>query len=118
MSSADSLEAAPCLFGRSDLVHASTAELLLGLGRFVAEHAAVRHFDAAQLVMWLRAIDRSLMLQVGARESQRRTVLVIPIEQLSRPKHIRNVSIVMASTVFFAAVVFKPPRKHFRTDAT
>ncbi|CAD5215242.1 unnamed protein product [Bursaphelenchus okinawaensis] len=48
---------------KSDIVHSSTAELLLGLGKFVAGKCRVQQFEPAQLVMWLRSIDRSLMLQ-------------------------------------------------------
>ncbi|CAD5221198.1 unnamed protein product [Bursaphelenchus xylophilus] len=48
---------------KNDIIHSSTAELLLGLGKFVAKKCRVSQFEPAQLVMWLRSIDRSLMLQ-------------------------------------------------------
>ncbi|KAI6235793.1 hypothetical protein M3Y95_00089000 [Aphelenchoides besseyi] len=50
-------------FNRNDIVSSSTAELLRGLGRFVSENCKVPQFEPAQLVMWLRSIDRSLMMQ-------------------------------------------------------
>lgn len=51
-------------FDKSNVIFSSTPDLLLGLGRYVAENCSVIQFEPAQLVMWLRSIDRTLMLQV------------------------------------------------------
>ncbi|KAF8356778.1 cdka-1 [Pristionchus pacificus] len=48
---------------RRTVMHASTTDLLRGLGRFVAKRAKIDNVDAAHVVMWMRAVDRSLLLQ-------------------------------------------------------
>ncbi|GMS89941.1 hypothetical protein PENTCL1PPCAC_12116, partial [Pristionchus entomophagus] len=48
---------------RRTVMHASTTDLLRGLGRFVAKKAKIDNVDAAHVVMWMRAVDRSLLLQ-------------------------------------------------------
>ncbi|KAH7722586.1 CDKA-1 protein [Aphelenchoides avenae] len=48
---------------KKTVVQASTSELLRGLGQFIALNCRLRHFEPAQLVMWLRTVDRALMLQ-------------------------------------------------------
>lgn len=52
------------VFGRNEMVSSSTADLLRGLGRFVSQNTNVSNFEPAQLVMWLRSIDRALLIQV------------------------------------------------------
>lgn len=49
---------------RKTVIQASTSELLRGLGHFIAHKCCIRHFEAADFVMWIRTVDRSLMLQV------------------------------------------------------
>ena len=49
---------------RKTVIQASTSELLRGLGHFIAHKCCMRHFEAADFVMWMRTVDRSLMLQV------------------------------------------------------
>ncbi|GMT20149.1 hypothetical protein PFISCL1PPCAC_11446, partial [Pristionchus fissidentatus] len=48
---------------RRTVMHASTTDLLRGLGRFVVKKAKIDNIDAAHVVMWMRAVDRSLLLQ-------------------------------------------------------
>jgi hypothetical protein len=52
------------VFGRNEIISSSTADLLRGLGRFVSQNTRVSNFEPAQLVMWLRSIDRALLIQV------------------------------------------------------
>lgn len=50
--------------GRRAVVQASTSELLRGLGHFIQlKCPLIRHFESSHVVMWLRTVDRSLMLQ-------------------------------------------------------
>ncbi|KAI6176592.1 Cyclin-dependent kinase 5 activator protein [Aphelenchoides bicaudatus] len=51
------------VFGRNVIISSSTADLLRGLGRFVSQHTRISNFEPAQLVMWLRSIDRALLIQ-------------------------------------------------------
>ncbi|KAL4001931.1 Cyclin-dependent kinase 5 activator family protein [Acanthocheilonema viteae] len=48
---------------RRTVIQASTSELLRGLGQYLSKQCHIRHFEPAQLVMWLRTIDRALLLQ-------------------------------------------------------
>lgn len=49
---------------RRAVVEASTSELLRGLGHFLRiKCSSIRHFESSHLVMWLRTVDRSLILQ-------------------------------------------------------
>ncbi|CAG9540781.1 unnamed protein product, partial [Cercopithifilaria johnstoni] len=48
---------------RRTVIQASTSELLRGLGQYLSKKCHIRHFEPAQLVMWLRTIDRALLLQ-------------------------------------------------------
>ncbi|KAE9556452.1 hypothetical protein FO519_000337 [Halicephalobus sp. NKZ332] len=48
---------------KKTVIQASTSELLRGLGHFIAHKCCMRHFEAADFVMWMRTVDRSLMLQ-------------------------------------------------------
>uniref|UniRef100_A0AC34QFI1 Cyclin-dependent kinase 5 activator n=1 Tax=Panagrolaimus sp. JU765 TaxID=591449 RepID=A0AC34QFI1_9BILA len=52
-----------CHSKRKTVIQASTSELLRGLGHFIAHKCCIHHFEAADFVMWLRTVDRSLMLQ-------------------------------------------------------
>lgn len=54
------------VFGRSVIISSSTADLLRGLGRYVSQNTRVTNFEPAQLVMWMRSIDRVLLIQVAA----------------------------------------------------
>ncbi|MCP9258942.1 Cyclin-dependent kinase 5 activator 1 [Dirofilaria immitis] len=45
------------------VIQASTSELLRGLGQYLSKQCHVRHFEPAQLVMWLRTVDRALLMQ-------------------------------------------------------
>nr|CDQ03962.1 BMA-CDKA-1, isoform b [Brugia malayi] len=45
------------------VIQASTSELLRGLGQYLSKQCHIRHFEPAQLVMWLRTVDRALLLQ-------------------------------------------------------
>lgn len=50
---------------RRTVIQASTSELLRGLGQYLSKRCAgVRHYEPAHLVMWLRTVDRALLLQV------------------------------------------------------
>lgn len=50
--------------GRRAVVQASTSELLRGLGHFLQiKCSSIRQFESSHVVMWLRTVDRSLMLQ-------------------------------------------------------
>lgn len=51
--------------GRKTVIQASTSELLRCLGEFLARECGrrLRNFEAADAVMWLRTVDRSLLLQ-------------------------------------------------------
>jgi hypothetical protein len=49
---------------KKTVIQASTSELLRGLGHFLSMKCCLRDFEPAHLVMWLRTVDRSLMLQV------------------------------------------------------
>uniref|UniRef100_A0A914S6Z2 Uncharacterized protein n=1 Tax=Parascaris equorum TaxID=6256 RepID=A0A914S6Z2_PAREQ len=49
---------------RKTVIQASTSELLRGLGQYLSQRCRVRHFEPAHLVMWLRTVDRALLLQV------------------------------------------------------
>uniref|UniRef100_A0A0N5ATA8 Cyclin-dependent kinase 5 activator n=1 Tax=Syphacia muris TaxID=451379 RepID=A0A0N5ATA8_9BILA len=50
--------------GRKKIViRASTSELLHGLGLFLSKRCKIKNFEPAHLVMWLRNVDRSLLLQ-------------------------------------------------------
>jgi hypothetical protein len=53
------------VFGRNMIINLSTSDLLLGLGRFVSQNSRVSNFEPASLVMWLRSVDRALMIQVS-----------------------------------------------------
>ncbi|VDN82574.1 unnamed protein product [Brugia pahangi] len=48
---------------RRTVIQASTSELLRGLGQYLSKQCHIRHFEPAQLVMWLRTVDRALLLQ-------------------------------------------------------
>uniref|UniRef100_A0A7E4UZP4 Cyclin-dependent kinase 5 activator n=1 Tax=Panagrellus redivivus TaxID=6233 RepID=A0A7E4UZP4_PANRE len=48
---------------KKTVIQASTSELLRGLGHFIAHKCRMHHFEAADFVMWMRTVDRSLMLQ-------------------------------------------------------
>ncbi|CAJ0941303.1 unnamed protein product, partial [Mesorhabditis belari] len=48
---------------RRTVVQASTSELLRALGTFVLERCPVNNFEPAHVVMWLRTVDRALLLQ-------------------------------------------------------
>ncbi|WKY00842.1 hypothetical protein Q1695_015120 [Nippostrongylus brasiliensis] len=48
---------------RRTVIQASTSELLRGLGQFIAQNSHIAAFEPAQLVMWLRTVDRALLLQ-------------------------------------------------------
>uniref|UniRef100_A0A915BIW3 Cyclin-dependent kinase 5 activator n=1 Tax=Parascaris univalens TaxID=6257 RepID=A0A915BIW3_PARUN len=48
---------------RKTVIQASTSELLRGLGQYLSQRCRVRHFEPAHLVMWLRTVDRALLLQ-------------------------------------------------------
>uniref|UniRef100_A0A915DZ92 Cyclin-dependent kinase 5 activator n=1 Tax=Ditylenchus dipsaci TaxID=166011 RepID=A0A915DZ92_9BILA len=51
---------------KKTVIQASTSELLRGLGHFIAlkcKDVHLKHFEPAHLVMWLRTVDRALMLQ-------------------------------------------------------
>uniref|UniRef100_A0AC35GUM6 Uncharacterized protein n=1 Tax=Panagrolaimus sp. PS1159 TaxID=55785 RepID=A0AC35GUM6_9BILA len=48
---------------KKTVIQASTSELLRGLGHFIAHKCCMHHFEAADFVMWMRTVDRSLMLQ-------------------------------------------------------
>ncbi|CAJ0599018.1 unnamed protein product [Cylicocyclus nassatus] len=48
---------------RRTVIQASTSELLRGLGEFIAQNSDVAAFEPAHLVMWLRTVDRALLLQ-------------------------------------------------------
>ena len=50
---------------KKTVIQASTSELLRGLGHFIAHKCCMHHFEAADFVMWMRTVDRSLMLQVA-----------------------------------------------------
>lgn len=52
------------VFGRNMIINLSTSDLLLGLGKFVSRNCRVNSFEPASLVMWLRSVDRALMIQV------------------------------------------------------
>lgn len=52
------------LFPSSSSLQASTSELLKCLGIFLQDRCCrLRDFQAGDAVMWLRAVDRSLLLQ-------------------------------------------------------
>ncbi|VDK84814.1 unnamed protein product [Onchocerca ochengi] len=48
---------------RRTIIQASTSELLRGLGQYISKQCNIRHFEPAQLVIWLRTVDRALLLQ-------------------------------------------------------
>ncbi|CAJ0578753.1 unnamed protein product, partial [Mesorhabditis spiculigera] len=48
---------------RRTVVQASTSELLRALGIFVLERCPVPSFEPAHVVIWLRTVDRALLLQ-------------------------------------------------------
>lgn len=48
---------------RRTVIQASTSELLRGLGQFIAQNSHISAFEPAHLVMWLRTVDRALLLQ-------------------------------------------------------
>ncbi|KHJ86313.1 Cyclin-dependent kinase 5 activator protein [Oesophagostomum dentatum] len=48
---------------RRTVIQASTSELLRGLGEFIAQNSHIAAFEPAHLVMWLRTVDRALLLQ-------------------------------------------------------
>ncbi|VDK47254.1 unnamed protein product [Anisakis simplex] len=48
---------------RKTVIQASTSELLRGLGQYLSQRCRVRHFEPAHVVMWLRTVDRALLLQ-------------------------------------------------------
>ncbi|VDN07470.1 unnamed protein product [Thelazia callipaeda] len=48
---------------RRTVIQASTSELLRGLGQYLSKQCDIPHFKPAQLVMWLRTVDRALLLQ-------------------------------------------------------
>ncbi|KAE9420264.1 hypothetical protein Angca_009525, partial [Angiostrongylus cantonensis] len=48
---------------RRTVIQASTSELLRGLGQFIAQNSQIKAFEPAHLVMWLRTVDRALLLQ-------------------------------------------------------
>uniref|UniRef100_A0A915PSW3 Cyclin-dependent kinase 5 activator n=1 Tax=Setaria digitata TaxID=48799 RepID=A0A915PSW3_9BILA len=48
---------------RRTVIQASTSELLRGLGQYLSKQCHIRQFEPAQLVMWLRTVDRALLLQ-------------------------------------------------------
>uniref|UniRef100_W6NHW2 Cyclin-dependent kinase 5 activator domain containing protein n=1 Tax=Haemonchus contortus TaxID=6289 RepID=W6NHW2_HAECO len=48
---------------RRTVIQASTSELLRGLGQFIAQNSHIAAFEPAHLVMWLRTVDRALLLQ-------------------------------------------------------
>ncbi|KJH53187.1 Cyclin-dependent kinase 5 activator protein [Dictyocaulus viviparus] len=50
--------------GRRTVIQASTSELLRGLGHFIAQNSQINAFEPAHLVMWLRTVDRALLLQI------------------------------------------------------
>ncbi|VDP18084.1 unnamed protein product [Heligmosomoides polygyrus] len=50
---------------RRTVIQASTSELLRGLGQFIAQNSHISAFEPAHLVMWLRTVDRALLLQVA-----------------------------------------------------
>lgn len=49
---------------RRTVIQASTSELLRGLGQYLSKQCRIRHFEPVQLVIWLRAVDRELLIQV------------------------------------------------------
>uniref|UniRef100_A0A1I7WC40 RGS domain-containing protein n=1 Tax=Heterorhabditis bacteriophora TaxID=37862 RepID=A0A1I7WC40_HETBA len=50
---------------RKTVIQASTSELLRGLGQFISQHCNIHNFEPAHLVMWLRTVDRALLLQAS-----------------------------------------------------
>ena len=49
---------------RKTVVQASTSELLKALGEFLAKRCArLRHFEGVDAIVWLRTVDRALLLQ-------------------------------------------------------
>ncbi len=49
---------------RKTVIQASTSELLRSLGEFLMRRCTkLTDFDAADAVMWLRTVDRALLLQ-------------------------------------------------------
>uniref|UniRef100_A0A0M3IAI4 RUN domain-containing protein n=1 Tax=Ascaris lumbricoides TaxID=6252 RepID=A0A0M3IAI4_ASCLU len=63
---------------RKTVIQASTSELLRGLGQYLSQRCRVRHFEPAHLVMWLRTVDRALLLQADI-NSQQIATNVIPL---------------------------------------
>jgi hypothetical protein len=50
--------------GRKTVIQASTSELLRSLGEFLMHRCTrLKDFDGADAIMWLRTVDRSLLLQ-------------------------------------------------------
>ncbi|VDM91618.1 unnamed protein product [Litomosoides sigmodontis] len=48
---------------RRTVIQASTSELLRGLGQYLSKQCHVQHFEPTQLAIWLRTVDRALLLQ-------------------------------------------------------
>ncbi|VDN52536.1 unnamed protein product [Dracunculus medinensis] len=48
---------------RKTVIQASTSELLRGLGLYLSKRCHIHQFEPAHLVMWLRTVDRALLLQ-------------------------------------------------------
>ncbi|TKR67243.1 hypothetical protein L596_023426 [Steinernema carpocapsae] len=62
----DSKAAAPPVSARHKprgVIQASTSELLRGLGQFLSVKCRLKTFEPAHVVMWLRSVDRALLLQ-------------------------------------------------------
>ncbi|CAI4229101.1 unnamed protein product [Auanema sp. JU1783] len=53
----------PEVIRRRTVIQASTSELLRGLGHFICQHKAPPGFEPSHLVMWIRTVDRALLLQ-------------------------------------------------------
>ena len=49
---------------KKTVIQASTSELLRGLGHFLVVRCKIRYFEPSHLVVWLRTVDRALILQV------------------------------------------------------
>uniref|UniRef100_A0A1I8AE83 Cyclin-dependent kinase 5 activator n=1 Tax=Steinernema glaseri TaxID=37863 RepID=A0A1I8AE83_9BILA len=45
------------------VIQASTSDLLRGLGQFLSAKCRLKSFEPAHVVMWLRSVDRALLLQ-------------------------------------------------------
>ncbi|XP_046374935.1 cyclin-dependent kinase 5 activator 1-like [Haliotis cracherodii] len=53
-----------CLSPKRTVIQASTSELLKCLGEYLKKKCKkLRHFEASDVIMWLRSVDRSLLLQ-------------------------------------------------------